>query len=76
MNNFLRSGAVTETFWATQKKRSHMKGNLYNTFSDDVTFTTIRGGSSSGLQVTKRRRLWRWAPGAGEWRVHALSSPS
>jgi hypothetical protein len=44
-----------ETFWAAQKNRSHMEGNLSNSLSDGVTFITIRGGSPYGLQVTKTK---------------------
>ena len=53
LNKFLRSSAVTETFRAAQKRRSHMEASLKSTLPDDVTFTTITGGSPHGLQVTK-----------------------
>ncbi|KAF9648913.1 hypothetical protein BDM02DRAFT_3128680 [Thelephora ganbajun] len=53
VNRFLRSSAVTETFWAAQKRRSHMEANLRNTLPDAVTFTTIMGRTPYGLKVTK-----------------------
>jgi len=53
LNRFLQSSAVTETFWAAQKRRSHMEGKLRSAIPDDVTFTTIMRGSPHGLQVTK-----------------------
>jgi hypothetical protein len=55
VNKFLQSTAATETFWAAQKRRSHMEANLKSTLPRDVTFTTIRGGSPLGLQVTKTK---------------------
>ena len=53
LNMFLRSRSATETIWAAQKRRSHMEASLRSTIPDDVTFTTITGGSPHGLQVTK-----------------------
>ena len=55
VNRFLRSNAVTETFWAAQKKRAHVEANLRSTLPDDVTYTTITRGSPHGLQVTKSK---------------------
>jgi len=53
VNRFLRSNEVTETFWAAQKRRSHMETNLRTTLQDAVVFTTVMRGSPHGLQVTK-----------------------
>jgi hypothetical protein len=52
VNKFLESEAVTDTFWAAQKRRSHVESNL-RTLSGAVTVTTIMRGSPHGLQVTK-----------------------
>ena len=52
VNKFLRSSAATETFWAPQKRRSHMETNL-RTLSNSVTLNTVMGRSPYGLQVTK-----------------------
>ena len=55
VNRFLQSSAVTETFWAAQKKRSHMERNIVGSLSEDVVWTTITGRSPYGLQVTKTK---------------------
>lgn len=52
VNKFLRSSAATETFWAPQKRRSHMETSL-RTLSNSVTLNTVMGRSPYGLQVTK-----------------------
>ena len=57
VNQFLRSSAVTETFWLAKKKRcSHIESGL-GKLSGAVTLTTItRGpkqGPQHGLKVTK-----------------------
>jgi len=57
VNKFLRSSAVTETFWAAQKRRSHMEVNIRNTLPDAVTLTTVMRGSPHGLQVTKTQGM-------------------
>ena len=57
LNRFLRSSAVTETFWAAQKRRLHMEASLMSALPDDVTFTTITGRSPHGLQVTKTNAM-------------------
>ena len=53
INKFLNSDAVTETLWAAQKRRSHVQDNIRSSIPDAVTYTTIKGGSPHGLQVTK-----------------------
>ena len=53
VNGFLESDAVTYTLWAIQKRRSHVESNLVNNLRDAVTFTTLKGGSPHGLQMTK-----------------------
>lgn len=55
VNRFLQSSAVTETFRAAQKRRSHVEASLKNALPGDVTLTTIVRGSPHGLQVTKSR---------------------
>ena len=55
VNKFLRSGAVTETFWAAQKRRSHMETNIRSTLPNAVTYTTITRGSPHGLQVSREQ---------------------
>ena len=63
VNRFLRSNDVTDIFWGTQKKRSHMETNLRTALSDAVTYTTIMGRSPYGLRVTKTQGAFtmeRW----------------
>ena len=52
VNQFLLSDAATETFWAAQKRRSHMEATL-RPLSSALTYTTITGRSPYGLEVTK-----------------------
>ena len=52
VNQFLRSNAVTETFWLAQKRRSHIQSGLM-ALPGAVTVATIARGSPHGLQVTK-----------------------
>ena len=63
VNRFLRSSDMTETFWAVQKKRSHMEDSLRTTLSDAVVFVTVKGRSPNGLKVTKKHEpfvMERW----------------
>jgi len=53
VNRFLRSDDVAQTFWAAQKRRSHMEANLRSSLSDAVVFATVMGRSPYGLKVTK-----------------------
>ena len=53
VNRFLRSDDVTQTFWAAQKRRSHMEAKLRSSLSDAVVFATVMGRSPYGLKVTK-----------------------
>jgi hypothetical protein len=64
VNLFLRSSEVTETFWAAQKRRSHMETNLRTTLPNAVTFATITGRSPYGLKLTKTQdtvTMGRWS---------------
>jgi len=63
VNRFLRSDNVTDIFWGTQEKRSHMEANLRTDLSGAVTCTTIVGRSPYGLRVTKTQGAFtmeRW----------------
>ena len=53
MNKFLESEAATDTFCASEKRRSHVEFNLRETLQNAVALTTFRRGSLYGLQVTK-----------------------
>ena len=73
VNKFLQSTAETETFRLVQKRRSHLEAYLKGSLSRDVTFTTIRGGSPLGLQVTKTKEtltMCTWSGRVG--RANAL----
>ena len=56
LNRFLRSSAVMETFWAAQRRRSHMEAGLRSALPHDVTFSTITGGSPHHLEKSPRLR--------------------
>lgn len=53
VNEFLVSEAATVTFWAVQKRRTHMEARISSALPDAVTFTTNRTSTPYGLQVTK-----------------------
>ena len=52
VNQFLRSNAMTETYWVAQKRRSHIESGL-RALPGAVTLCTVMRGSPHGLQVTK-----------------------
>ena len=63
VNRFLQSDNATETFWAAQKRRSHMEANLRKSVPDAVVLTTTTGRSPYGLKVTKTHKtlaVGRW----------------
>ena len=62
-NRFLRSDAATETFRVSQRRRSHVEGQLQAILQGGFTFTTISRGSLHTLEVTKRHGTME----AGKW---------
>ena len=66
VNRFLQSEAVTETFQASQRRRSHIQDQFQTVLRDGVTFATVaRGARSYALQVTRGQE----SLAAGKWNV-------
>lgn len=70
VNRFLLSDSSAETFWAAQRRRTHMESNIRSSIPDAVTFTTIMKGSPYGLQVTKTQATLA----TSGWRVRVEST--
>lgn len=72
INRFLRSDVATETFWAAQRRRSHVEKTIGSSIPGTLTCNTIMRGSPHGLQMTKTQETLtanKWSSRVGSARV-------